>query len=117
IQIAFSMALGEFLEIPTRLQEKAIEGVGHAATAAATMRKGEADAAVAPADKGAHLVRLLRSLYDLGRAGFDAKGTLLGATAIVRLFNPIVLATIFVSVVAGTMLVVVAVVGLLLRIL
>src|SRR5690606_20213973 len=35
IQIAFSMALGEFLEIPTRLQEKAIEGVGHAATAAA----------------------------------------------------------------------------------
>jgi hypothetical protein len=125
VQLAFSAALGEFLEIPSQLQAKAAEGAGHvaaaaghAATAAASMRGkkgadvGKESGVVAPS-KGFHLVRLLRSLYDLGRAGFEAKGTLLGATAIVRLFNPIVLASILASVVVGGVLVVIAVVGLL----
>jgi hypothetical protein len=128
IQVAFSAALEEFLEIPAKLQAKAAEGAGHiaaaaghAATASSSTRGkkgadvGEESGVVAPS-KGLHLVRLLRSLYYLGRAGLEAKGTLLGATAIVRLLNPIVPATIFASVIVGAVLVVMAVVGLLLRI-
>lgn len=113
IQVAFGAALGEFLEIPERLQGKAAEGAGHASAAA-----GHAVTVVASkGERRPHLIRLLRSLYDLGRSGFEAKGTLLGVTAVVRLFNPIVLATIFLSVVAGAILVFIAAVGLLVRIL
>lgn len=108
VQLFFSAALGEFLDLPKHLVAKASEGVAHASDATQSLRSTDVA-------RGPRLVRLGRALYRLANTGFEAKGMVLGTAAAVRLVNPFVLLGVLATGVAGSLLVAIALVGILFR--
>lgn len=108
VQLFFSAALAEFLDLPKHLVATASEGAGHASDATQSLRSTD----VAPRPR---FLRLGRALYRLANTGFEAKGMVLGAAAAVRLVNPFVLLGVLATGVAGGFLVMIALVGILLR--
>ncbi len=106
ILFVFSKMLTDLVAIPDVL-------LGHASVGGAGVK-----AIVAESRGGRpHPIKLLRSLYQVGRSGFDAKGTILGAAGFLRLANPVTIAAVLLSAFAGVVLFVIALVGALVRIL
>lgn len=108
VQFFFSVALGQFLDLPKQLVTKASEGAGYASDATQSLRSTDSA-------HGPRLVRLGRALYRLANTGFETKGMVLGAAAAVRLVNPFVLLGVLATGTAGVLLVAIALVGILFR--
>jgi hypothetical protein len=106
----FAAALQQLADVPWMLRNRAIEGGEHVASATAALRD-------TPSKGAPPIIRLLRSLYQLGRLGIDTKGAVLGAVGVVRLANPVTILAILIAGAAGLLYCAVAATGVLLAIL
>jgi len=106
----FRVALGQLAAVPPQLLQHGLEGAGHAADVV----RGVADGDVRWSGR---LIGLLKGLYRFGRSSVNVRDTALGGLAAVRLFNPMVIVAVGLSVAAGFLVTVAAAISVLFRLL
>lgn len=92
VSVLFASGLAQLAALPPQLFEKTVGGKDEALLAVKGSLAG---------GRTKNLINVVRGLWRVGRSSIELKDTVLGGVALVKLFNPIVLVVVVVSVLFG----------------